>query len=242
MIHKPLPPEGFMESIGRRILIPKHVQEMGRSDRKWWMRDRGIIPVESHWDGPGTSFSGFETLAYMSANAAAVGPTASLLSVLTREAVEPIAPAYHQQIGKHLWLRAYGQISTTATVPTFQLQLVAGPTYANPLTSGQMIAQNATITPNAAANLDWWLDVMISVRATGSSGSLLAQGTLINNWAATATYVVTPFRNANPPTAVVLTGAGGLLVPIYYDIEVIMGAATAGNTVTGMDYSLVSMN
>lgn len=240
--HPDLPqaPEGWMDvgGRGRRVLIPRHVLELDRFERKLWMAERKITPLIAG----GTSFSGFETLSIMSSTAAAVGPTASLLSVLNRESIEPIAPAYHSQIGKRLWLRAYGQISTTATVPTYQLQLVVGPTYANPLTSGQMISQNAVITPAAAANLDWWLDVIITVRATGSSGTLLAVGTLINNWAASATYVVTPFRNANPPTAVTLTGAGGLLVPIYYDLEVIMGAATAGNTVTAFDYHLVSMN
>src|SRR2546423_223599 len=139
----------------------------------------------------GTNFSGAETLATMSASTAAVGPTASLLSVLTRECLEPIAPAYFSQIGRRLHLHAHGTISTTATVPTFQLQLVVGPTYANPLTSGQMLAQNATITPAAAANLDWYLDVVLSVRATGSSGFFLAVGPLLNNWAAAATSVIT---------------------------------------------------
>lgn len=190
----------------------------------------------------GTSFNGAETLASMTVNGSAVGPTASLLSLLTRECLEPVAPSYMRAAGSRFWLRAHGTISTTATVPTFQLQVVVGPTYANPLTSGQMIAQNAAITPAAAANLDWYLDILVAVRATGSSGSFIAAGQLENNWAASATYVGTPFKNATPPTAVVLTGTGGMLVPIYFDVEVIMGAATAGNTATCLDYQLVSMN
>lgn len=193
-----------------------------------------------HWDGPGTTYRASETLAEMSASAAAVGPTASLLSVLTREALEPIQPSYMKQIGMRFHLFANGTISTTATVPTYQLQLVTGSAYANPLTSGQMLAQNATITPAAAANLDWYLDVIMTIRATGSSGSILAVGRLINNWAASATYVITPFKNATPPTAVVVTNTGGLLVPLYFDLEIIMGAATAGNTITCLDYELIS--
>jgi hypothetical protein len=40
----------------------------------------------------------------------------------------------------------------------------------------------------------------------------------------------------------VATGAGGLLVPIYFDLSVILGAATAGNSFTCLDYELLSMN
>jgi hypothetical protein len=33
-----------------------------------------------------------------------------------------------------------------------------------------------------------------------------------------------------------------LLVPIYFDLEIIMGAATAGNTIVEEDYQVVSLN
>jgi hypothetical protein len=232
--------DGFLK--GHRVLIPSHVMALDKFERRLWMAERGIVPAI----GGGTSFTGVETLAWVSASGGVVGPTASLLSIFgtAREALEPIAPSFLNQIGKRLWFRAYGTISTTATVPTYQIQLVVGPTIANPLTSGQMLAQNATITPAASTtgNLEYWLDVNLSVRATGSSGTILAVGTLINDWAAAGTYVVTPFKNATPPTAVTLTGAGGLLVPLFFDAEIIMGAATAGNSITCLDYQLQSLN
>lgn len=192
----------------------------------------------------GTNFTGFETLASMSAVGAAVGPTASLLSLLTREAMESVAPNYLRFTGSRLWLRAYGTISTTAVVPTYNLQLVVGPTLANPLTSAQMIGQTGVITPAASTtgNLEWYLDVLVKVVVTGSSGSLLVTGSMWNDFVTAGTYVLTPFKNATPPTAVVMTGAGGLLVPLWFDLELIMGAATAGNTGTCLEYQLVSTN
>jgi hypothetical protein len=230
---------------GHRILIPHHVQAMDRSERKIWMAERKILPAPvEHWNGPGTSFSGFETLASMQTVPGEIGPTAALLSILSRECVEPIAPVYMSQIGKRFWIRAYGNIDTTAVVPTFQFQLVAGPTIANPLTTGQMLAQNVAITPAAAVTgtLEWFLELFVVVRATGSSGSLFATGTLFNDWVTALTFVQTTMKNAVEASAVVMTGAGGLLVPIYLDLEVIMGAATAGNTVACLDYQLVSTN
>lgn len=229
--------EGFLK--GHRILIPSHVQAMDKFERKLWIAERRILPAI----GGGTNYNVGETLVSMSIAGGTVGPTASLLSILTRECLEPVAPSYFRQSGSRLWLRAYGNVDTTAVVPTYQFQLVTGPTYANPLTSGQMLAQNVTITPAASltGTLDFWLDVMITVRLTGSVGSFIAVGTLINDWAVALTYVVTPFKNAVQAAPVALSGTGGMLVPLFFDVEVIMGAATAGNTATCLDYALVAL-
>jgi hypothetical protein len=230
---------------GQKIIIPRHVQSMDKFERKLWMAERQIVfAPRENWDGPGTAFSGFETLASMATAPGEIGPTASLLSVLSRECVQPIAPSYFAQAGKRFWTRAYGNIDTTATVPTFQFQQVVGPTGANPLTSGQMLAQNVAITPAAATTgtLEWFLNLFTVVRATGSSGSLFSTGTLFNDFVTALTFVQTTMKNAVEATAVVLTNAQGMLVPLYFDVEVIMGAATAGNTVACMDYELVSTN
>jgi len=195
----------------------------------------------------GTSFNGSETLASMTIDGVASTPaTTPGSSMLTRECLEPVAPMYFRQAGNRFWIRAYGTVLATATIPTFNLALQFGPTYANPLTSGQMIAQfPATITPAAAVTHQFWLDCMITVRATGSSGSLRAFGVCLNDILTAATFVNTLFQNTavdTAPTAVVATGAGGLLVPIYFDLSVILGAATAGNSFTCLDYTLQSLN
>lgn len=231
---------------GHRILIPRHVQAMDRSSREIWMHDRKItLAAIQHWDGPGAGV-GYapETLASMATVPGEIGPTASLLSIVSKECVVPIYPAYTNRIGNRFWMKAYGNIDTTAVVPTFQFQVVAGPTWANPLTSAQMLCQNVAITPSAAltGTLEWFLNVQVIVRATGSSGQLFAVGTLFNDWVTALTFVQTTMKNAVEAAPVTLTGTGGLQVPIYLDLEVIMGAATAGNTVACLDYELLAMN
>jgi hypothetical protein len=221
---------------------------MDKFERKLWIAERGITDVyEPHWDGPGTNFSGAETLISMSVDGTASTPaTTPGKSALTLECVQPIAPSYFAHQGSRFWMRAYGTVLATATIPTFQLQLQIGPTWANPLTSGQMLATwPAAITPAAAVTHQFWLDCMITVRAVGSSGSLRAVGTVYNDILTAGTFVTTLFQNTaidTAPTAVVMTGVGGLTVPNYFDLSVILGAATAGNSFTCLDYSLVSLN
>jgi hypothetical protein len=221
---------------------------MTKTDRKFWVLERGITDVHiPHWDGPGTNFSGFETLASMTVDGTASTPaTTPGKSILTTECVQPIAPQYFKLAGSRFWMRAYGTALATATIPTFSLAAQFGPTYANPLTTGQMMAQfPATITPAAAVTHQWWIDLMITVRAVGASGSLRAVGTFYNDLLTAATFVTTLLQNTavdTAPTAVIATGAGGLLVPIFFDLSLILGAATAGNSFTTLDYSLVSLD
>lgn len=217
---------------------------MDKHERKRWIAERRITDVhQPHWDGPGTVYSGAETLASSSANGAITGPTvAPGVSLLTRECLEPIAAAYFRQAGNRFWIRAFGTTLSTAVITTQQIVLVIGPTLANPLTGGITLASNAAWTPGAAVTGNWWLDYHFSVRTTGSSGTIIGSGFIHNDVVTAGTVIDTPFRNANPPTAVTVSTGGGLLVPLYIDLNSVQGAATAGNSAICLDYSLVSLN
>jgi hypothetical protein len=194
----------------------------------------------------GTSFGGGETLASMKTPPGAIGPFATPgKSILSPECLQPINPSYFDGTGKRFSIHAFGTITATAVIPTYVMQLLAGPTYANPLATNVVtLASNAAITPGAAAGTqNWMLDLMLAVRATGAAGTIIAYGFLTNEWATAGTFVMTPFRNANPPTAVAVAPSGsGLLLPIYFDLNEVLSAATAGNTINCLDYRLVSEN
>lgn len=228
---------------GHRVFIPRHVMAMDKYERKRWIAEHGITDTfEPHWDGPGTTFSGSEVLAAMSINGAITGPTvAPGVSLLTRECLEPIAASYFRQAGNHFKIEAYGTTLSTAAITTQQIVLVTGPTLANPLTGGITLASNVAWTPAAAVTGNWWLTVMFAVRVTGSSGTILSNGFIVNDIVTAGTVVSTPFRNANPPTAVAVSTAGGLLVPLYFDLNSVQGAGTAGNSAICLDYQLISL-
>lgn len=234
--------EGYLN--GHRVWIPRFVMAMDKFERNLWITSHGIIDTfEPHWDGPGTSFSGAETLASMSVNGAITGPTvAPGVSLLTRECLEPISASYFRQAGNRFWIRAYGTTLSTAVITTQQIVLVIGPTLANPLTGGITLASNTAWTPAAAVTGNWWLDTIIVVRATGSSGTLESSGFVINDIVTAGTVVSTPFRNANPPSAVTISTTGGLLTSLYFDLNSVQGAGTAGNSAICLDYSLISLN
>lgn len=239
--------EGFVRTADgkrARIWVPSHVMAMDRSERKLWIHDHKIEDVHTpHWDGPGTNFSGYEALASMTVNGAVTGPTvAPGVSLLTRECLQPVAPGYFKNAGSRIWIRAYGTTLSTAVITTQQIVLVTGPTLANPLTGGITLASNAAWTPAAAVTGNWWLDIMLSVRVVGSSGTIIGEGWITNDVTTAGTVVLTAFRNANPPTAVAVSTAGGLLVPLFFDLNSVQGAATAGNSAICLDYQLASLN
>ncbi len=239
------PPEGFIQ--GKRMWLPRHVMEMTKTDRKFWTLERGVQDIHvPHWDGPGTNMTGLETIASMTAAGAITGPTSGEASMLTREALESVAPAYFKLAGSRFWVRAYGTILGTTTMTSQQISLFFGPTYASPI-AGQMLGKMvAALTPAASAVVaDWFLDCIITVRALGPSGSMICVGTILNNIAANATFVISPFKSTALGTAaapVVATGTGGLLVPIFFDLTSNQAAATAGNSATCLDYSLCSLD
>lgn len=221
----------------REVSLELLSRDLAEALREHSHRNRLPLPV-----GGATRFGGVETLITNQTQPAAVGPIATPgLSVLPRECLEFISGSYFANHGQSFRVTAHGLISTTATVPTYQLQLQMGVAYANPL-AGLMVAQNAVITPAAQANADWFLDVLGHVVLPGSGGTVMAVGKLTNNWAAAATFVITPFKNATPPTAVSISGTGGLAASQLVDIVVIMGAATAGNTAQCQGYALESLN
>jgi hypothetical protein len=209
--------------------------------QRFWMLDGRRVPVVAG----GTSFSGYEVLCSMATPPGAVGPSLNL-SILSTECVQPIQPIYFSKLGNRFEVKAHGTITATATIPTFQITFVAADAYANPL-AGHVatLATHTAITPGAAAGTqNWQLDLVMAVRATGAAGTLIAVGKFINEWATAGTFVITPFRNANPPTAVQApaSGGSGLLAPVFFSLNEVLGVATAGNTINCLDYQLASAN
>jgi hypothetical protein len=237
--------EGFIQ--GHRVWIPRHVMAMDKFERKLWIAERGITDLhEPHWDGPGTTYAGAETLASMTIAGSITGPTNGEASMLTRECLEPVAPNYFKLAGARFSVRAHGTILGTTAITTQQVSLFVGPTYASPI-AGQMIGKlPAAQTPGTTGVVtDWWLDAMVTVRVTGPSGSLICMGNFVSNMVTNATWANTPFKNNAAGTAaspVVMTGTGGLLVPIYFDLTSNQAAATASNSATCLDYTLLSLN
>jgi hypothetical protein len=85
----------------------------------------------------------------------------------------PVIPAGKLRIGTKIYLKAWGEYSTTGT-PTMRLGFWLG-TRALAITID--IAVTALVaTVSAAANFPWWLDWDGTVTAVGTAGSIIGQG------------------------------------------------------------------
>lgn len=152
-------------------------------------------------------------------------------------------PANYLQDGRNLRLRAIGQHSTlgsgTVTL-TFKLRWggVAGTVLCTSAAITQVISLTAAL---------WDLDILISTRTNGSSGTLMANG-IARVYGATAPTV----GSATGAPAIAPLTAGGQVTPAVATVDltadtalsltVTHGAANAANTVTGLQYVIEALN
>jgi hypothetical protein len=181
-----------------------------------------------------------ETIAVSTLDGAAVANTTSETILFPNITI----PANYLQDGRAMRLRVFGKHSTlgsgTVTL-TFRLRLggVAGVL----LTASAAITQVISLT-NAAFDLD----IILNVRTNGSSGTIMANGTA-RVFGATAPTVgsatgapaIAPMT-VGGQTAPAASAAVDLTADQALSITVQHGAASASNTVTGLNYILESLN
>ena len=109
--------------------------------------------------------------------------------------------------------------------------------------AGTMVAQTAAITPTTTAttNVMWDAHVILTCRANGSAGTIMAVGDVTYANAATngvAVYLSSNATGGTAPAAVTvdLTAAQNLSVTFQWSI------ANAGNTIQGHVYTLEALN
>lgn len=151
-------------------------------------------------------------------------------------------PANYLTPGRRLRLRAFGTWATTAATPTLVFKVRWGGV------AGTLITQTAAITTvTSTTSAMWDLEVILSTRAVGTTGSILGWGVFrayagVAGTIASATgeALVTPFGSAGilAPAAVTIDTTADTALAL----TVTWGTANAANTITGLDYSIESMN
>lgn len=150
-------------------------------------------------------------------------------------------PANYMQDGRTLRLRAFGKYSTTGT-PTMIFTLRWGGT------SGTVICKTAACTtPSGVTNAAWDLDVIMTVRSNGATGTVMGNGTArvfaaVAGTVASATGegLVTPLTNGGVVTPAAATL--DLTADTALALTMTWSAASASNTTTGLNYVLESLN
>jgi len=151
-------------------------------------------------------------------------------------------PANYMQDGRNVRLRAFGQWSTGTGPPTLIFGLRWGGV------AGTLLCKTAACTLVASVTAAAWdLDILLSTRTNGSSGTIMANGVAsvfagVAGTVASATGegLLTPMTNGG-----VLTPAAAtcdLTVDTALSLTATWSASSTSHTLTGLNYTLESMN
>lgn len=167
--------------------------------------------------------------------AAATQDGTAVANSTTETAIFPafVLPANYMQDGRLLRMRAFGKLSTTGT-PTMTFALRWG------TAAGTLLATTEALTMGSAvANVNWSIEVFTQVRSNGATGSLLVMGDCQVHTSSTAvlnnTFGVSGF-DAPAAVTVDLTADTNLALTAKWS------AASASNTLTGLIFSVESLN
>ena len=178
-----------------------------------------------------------ETLVWATASGTAVANTTTETILFPNVTI----PANYMQDGRTLRIRAFGQYSNTGT-PTMIFGLRWGGV------AGTLLCKTAACTtPSGVTAATWDLDIIVSTRSNGSSGTLMANGTArvfaaVAGTVASATGegLVTPMTNGGVVTPAAATV--DLTADTALSLTVTWSAASASNTTTGLNYVIESLN
>ena len=178
-----------------------------------------------------------ETLAWATSDGTAIANSTTETIIYPNITI----PANYLQDGRSLRLTLFGKHSTTGT-PTLTFRVRWGGVAGTVLAASGAITCGSTVT-----NAGFKIDVIMTARSNGSSGTVMCNGEAV-------------VYGATAPTAGSATGApgigpmtnGGQTVPAVATVDLTAdtalsvtatwSAASASNTLTGLNYLLESLN
>lgn len=173
-----------------------------------------------------------ETLTWTTSNGTAIANSTTETIIFPNVTI----PANYMQDGRVLRGRAFGELSVTGT-PTIKFSIRHGGV------SGTVLGTTETITNGSGVtNVNWSIEFFLQTRSNGSSGTLLCFGeaTVMTNDSGDPTAKTNVFSvtgSDGPAVATVdLTADWALALTATW------GTASASNTLTGMFYTLETMN
>lgn len=170
-----------------------------------------------------------EGLTWATSDATAVASTASETIAVPNVTI----PANYMQDGRTIRITAFGKLSTTGT-PTMIFGLRWGGV------AGTLLAQTEAITcANGAANTMWYVQLYVTTRTNGSTGTLFVTGnTMVNLTSSTNTAQVFGVSGFDAPAAVTVD----LTADTALAFTATWSASSASNTLTTNQYYIEAIN
>ena len=207
----------IFESQYRDFLISRSTLDQGKMSRQYWM----------------------ECISWATSSGVAVANTTTETILFPNVTI----PANYMQDGRCLMLRVKGQHSTlgSGTVTLLFTVRWGG-------VSGTIIAKTAAITQLISLTAAYWeFELDMQTRSNGSAGTVMANGearvfgaTAPTIGSATGAPAIGPITNGGQITPA--TATLDLTADTALSVTVTHGAASASNTVTGLQYIIISKN
>lgn len=178
-----------------------------------------------------------ETLAWATADGTAVANSTTETIIFPNVTI----PANYLQDGRSLRLTVFGKHSTTAT-PTLTFRLRWGGV------SGTVLAASGAVTcGSGVTNAAFKIDLILTTRSNGSSGTIMCNGEVaVHGGTAPTVGSATGAPGIGPMTAGGQTAPAVATVDLTADtalsITAQWSAASASNTLTGVNYLIESLN
>lgn len=143
---------------------------------------------------------------------------------------------FFSKMGRRLRIRAFGKITTALTPGNGQIGILFG-TGAD--ANGVNVMQSAAFALTASqTNLSWNMEVYVSARSLGATGTLFGTGWIEFNPGVVAT-TLQPLMI--PASAAVVSGACDLTSTLVPSLQFLRSGSTA-ETITVQDYDISPMN
>lgn len=173
---------------------------------------------------------------HISADVAAVTLATTDKALVPLANLPVLGSNYFGFLGKAVWIRMFGRMTTGATPGngTFDLYWGSGAD-----ATGTIIGSSATFALTASfTNSVWYLDLIIRCRAMGATGSLFVTGAfgIINSATATTAASVFPVPSTAPAAVTVDLTAANVLSPQF------KRSGSTAETMQVHDYNQVALN
>ena len=170
-----------------------------------------------------------ELIAWATADGTAIANTTTEAIIFPNVTI----PAGYMADGRRLRITAYGKLSTTGT-PTMTWAIRWGGVAGTLLATSEALTMGSGVT-----NVNWELTCIIQTRTNGATGTLQAMGSLVVHTSSTVVlHNILGVSGYDAPAAVTVDLTADTALSVTGD----WSAASASNTLTGVDFALESLN